>query len=186
METDATRKLELFREAFFPPPPEVDLEDIKDYRYPSPLCFPPITLNEVIKSIKRMPGRKAPGKDTIPSHLLHHIAPCIAQPLQHLYNTCLRLHYCPRHFREPVTVTLRKPGKSDYGQLKSYRPVALLNTLGKIMESIIARRISYAVEKYGLLPPQHMGGRRGVSTEQAIHLAGENTHNLANNTTLHL
>ncbi|KAF4227803.1 hypothetical protein CNMCM8980_005984 [Aspergillus fumigatiaffinis] len=176
METDATKKLELFREAFFPPPPEVDLEDIKDYRYPSPLSFPPITLNEVTKSIKRMPGRKAPGKDMIPSHLLHHIAPYIAEPLQHLYNTCLRLHYCPQHFRESVTVTLRKPGKSDYGQLKSYRPVALLNTLGKIMESIIARRISYAVEKYNLLPPQHMGGRRGVSTEQAIHLLLERIH----------
>ncbi|KAF4154931.1 hypothetical protein CNMCM6069_008603 [Aspergillus lentulus] len=67
METDATKKLELFREAFFLPPLEVDLEDIKDYRYPKPLCFPPITLKEVTKSIKRTPGRKAPGKDTIPS-----------------------------------------------------------------------------------------------------------------------
>jgi hypothetical protein len=37
--------------------------------------------------------------------------------------------------------------------------------LGKIMELIIARRISYVVEKYGLLPPQYMGGRRGVSME---------------------
>jgi hypothetical protein len=115
METDAARKLELFKEAFFPPPPEVDLGDIRGYRYPSPLCFPPITLSEVIKSIKHMPGRKAPGKDIIPSHLLHHIAPYIAQPLQQLYNACLRLHYCPHHFRESITVTLRKPGKSDYG-----------------------------------------------------------------------
>jgi DNA-binding transcriptional regulator YiaG len=44
------------------------------------------------------------------------------------------------------------------------------------MKSIIARRISYAVEKYNLLPAQHMGGRRGVSTEQAIHLLLERIH----------
>jgi hypothetical protein len=81
MEIDATRKLELFREAFFPPPLEVDLEDIKGYRYLSPVCFPLITLNEVIKLIKYMPGRKVLGKDTIPSYLLHHIASYIAQPL---------------------------------------------------------------------------------------------------------
>lgn len=62
MEKDATKKLELFREAFFSPPPEVDLEDIKDYRFPNPLCFPPITLKEVTKSIKRTPGRKPLGK----------------------------------------------------------------------------------------------------------------------------
>jgi hypothetical protein len=56
MEMDATRKLELFREAFFLPPPEVDLEDIKGYRYLSLVCFPLITLNKVIKLIKYMPG----------------------------------------------------------------------------------------------------------------------------------
>lgn len=44
------------------------------------------------------------------------------------------------------------------------------------MESIIPRRIGYAVEKYNLLPSQHMGGRRGVSTEQAIHLLLERIH----------
>jgi hypothetical protein len=81
MEMDATRKLELFREAFFPPPPEVDLEDIKGYRYLNLVYFPPITLNKVIKSIKYMPGRKVLGKDIIPSYLLHHIASYIAQPL---------------------------------------------------------------------------------------------------------
>jgi hypothetical protein len=81
METDATRKLELFREAFFPPPPEVDLEDIKGYRYLSLVYFPLITLNKVIKLIKYMPGRKALGKDIILSHLLHHITSYIAQPL---------------------------------------------------------------------------------------------------------
>lgn len=70
MEMDATQKLELFRQAFFPPPPEVDLEDTKDHIYPDLLHFPPITLDKVIEAIQRMPGNKAPGKDTIPSHLM--------------------------------------------------------------------------------------------------------------------
>ena len=166
----------MFKQAFFLPPPEVDLTDIRGFEYPSPTQLPPITLREVTEAIRHMPGRKAPGKDTVPSHLLHRISPCIAEALQHLYNACLRLHYCLQHFRESITVTLRKPGKSDYGQVKSYRPVALLNTLGKVMESILARRLSYVVEKHNLLPPQHMGGRRGVSTEQAVHLLLERTH----------
>jgi hypothetical protein len=176
MKTETTKKLELFKQAFFPPPPEVDLEDITDYAYPTPLEFQPITLNEVTQAIKHMPGRKAPGKDTIPSHFLHHLSHCIAESLQHLYNACLRSRYWPQHFRESVTVTLRKPGKSDYGQVKSYRPVAPLNTLGKVMDSIIAKRISHAVETHNLLPAQHMGGRRGASTEQAVHILLERIH----------
>jgi hypothetical protein len=127
-------------------------------------------------AIRRTPGKKAPGKDTIPNHLLHNISQQITEPLRNLYNSCIQLRYCPQHFRESVTVRLRKPGRSDYGQLKSFRPVALLNTIGKVMESILARRISYAVEKYNLLPKQHMGGRKGVSTEHAIHLLLERIH----------
>lgn len=131
---------------------------------------------DLTKAIRRMLGKKAPGKDTIPSHLLHHLSQHIAQPLRYLYNSCLRLHYLPQRFRESVTVTLRKPGRSDYGQLKSYRPVALLNTLGKVIEYIIAGWVSYAVEKHNLLPKQHTGGRRRASTEQAIHFLLERIH----------
>lgn len=65
---------------------------------------------------------------------------------------------------------LRKPGKKDYQIAKSYRPVALLNTLGKFLEAVIARRISYAVETKGLLPNAHLGGRKGVSVDHAIQL----------------
>lgn len=165
IETEASKKLELFRQAFFPPPPRVDLDDIRHYQYRSPITFPQITENEAKTAIRRMPGKKAPGKDTIPSHLLHQISPYITRFLQRLYNACIQLQYYPQHFRESITVALRKPGRGDYGQLKSYRPLALLNTLGKVMESIIAKRISYAVEEHGLLPKQHMGGRKGVSTE---------------------
>ena len=66
-------------------------------------------------------------------------------------------------------MVLRKLGNNrKYTEPKSYRPVALLNTIGKTLEAVIAKRISYAVETYQLLPDSHMGGRRGISTEHAI------------------
>ena len=39
-------------------------------------------------------------------------------------------------------LTLRKLKKRDYTDLKSYRSIALLNTLRKLLERIIASRIS--------------------------------------------
>jgi hypothetical protein len=47
---------------------------------------------------------------------------------------------------------LRKPGKGDYLNPSAYRPIALLNTLGKTLESVIAGRITETAESYGLLP----------------------------------
>ena len=93
-----------------------------------------------------------------------------------IYNACLDLEYCPKHFRHSKTVVLRKPGKDDYTLPKSYRPIALLSTLGKGLEKIIATRISYLVEKYELLPKEHTGERKLSSIENAIHMVLEGVH----------
>jgi hypothetical protein len=40
--------------------PEVDLEDFRDYAYPTQLEFPPTTLNEVLSSIGKNAGEESP------------------------------------------------------------------------------------------------------------------------------
>ena len=67
-------------------------------------------------------------------------------------------------------VAIRKPGKGDYTLVKSYRPVALLNTIGKALKSILAKRLGYLADIFGLLPKTHFEGRAAMSAEQAIHL----------------
>jgi hypothetical protein len=47
---------------------------------------------------------------------------------------------------------LKKPGKKDYSDPSAYRPITLLNTLGKTLEAVIASRIRETAEAYGLLP----------------------------------
>ena len=44
---------------------------------------------------------------------------------------------------------------------------------GKVMESVIAERISYLVETFGLLPTNHSGARKRRSAEQALMLLQE-------------
>ena len=41
--------------------------------------------------------------------------------------------------------------------------------MSKILEFILAKMIGYLAETYGLLPKTHMGARRAVSTEHALH-----------------
>ena len=65
---------------------------------------------------------------------------------------------------------IRKPDKDDYTVPKAYRPIALLNTIGKIMDAIIAKRISYVTEAHQLLPKTHIGGRKARSTDHAIYI----------------
>ena len=67
-----------------------------------------------------------------------------------------------------TTVIIRKPGKPDYTKASAYCPIALENTLGKLIESIITELLSHAVEEYHLIPPQHYGGRPGRTGEEAM------------------
>ena len=88
----------------------------------------------------------------------------------------LDIGYFPKAFRTSTTVVLRKPAKPDYTKSKAYRPIALENTLGKILESVIATLLSYLTEAHELLPKGHYGARPGRSTEDAMMILSERIH----------
>lgn len=48
-------------------------------------------------------------------------------------------------------------------------PISLLNTIGKIMEAILATRISYMAIAYNLIPKTHFGDRQGSCIKTVIH-----------------
>jgi hypothetical protein len=140
------------------------------------LAFPVITAHEAERAIKRMAARKAPVRDGIPAHVLRQLLPQLTPQLVLLFNASIDLQYCPEHFRQSKTVVFQKPGKKDLTNVRSYRPIALLNTLGKVLESILALGISHAISKYKLLPEGHLGRQKGMSTEHALHRLMEEIH----------
>jgi hypothetical protein len=43
---------------------------------------------------------------------------------------------------------------------KAFRPIVLLNTLGKLVEKMISNRFQFDMIKYDLVDPNQMGGIR--------------------------
>lgn len=168
--TEASEKAELFRRTFFPRPPVADLRDTHDVQHTGQISLPPITEKEMLEAIRSTSPLKAPGPDGLPNRVLQATAEIIVGHLSAIFNQSLRIGHCPAHFLSSTTVVLRKPDKDDYTVPKAYRPIALLNTIGKIMDAVLARRLSYLVETYNVLPDTHIGGRRLRSTEHALHL----------------
>lgn len=171
--TTAKDKAELLYKECFPAPPEVDLSDLEGYRYTGQLNDTPeaeteVTEEEQQAAIARLKPDKAPGDSGIPNQIVKVVAACTPKRLQKLYSACLRLGYHPEAFRRAVTVVLKKPGKSDYSSPGAYRPIALLETFGKVLEAIVAKRISKLAEKYLLLPDGQYGARPGRSTDTAL------------------
>lgn len=167
--TRPEEKAQLLRQTFFPPPPQADLSDAEGYVYPTPIECPEVTIPEIGRAIRKASPNKAPGADGIPNRALQQTLHILLPYLHRLFNACLQQGYCPAHFKESITVVLRKPGKDDYSQPKAYRPIALLNTLGKAFEAVMANRLAYLADMYQLLPSRHTGGRKLTSTEHAMH-----------------
>src|SRR5205807_5269306 len=65
---------------------------------------------------------------------------------------------------------LRKDRKDYYMLPGSYRPVALENSLAKLVEDIVADRINSTAEEHNLLPWNQMGALKGQSALSAIDL----------------
>ena len=59
--------------------------------------------------------------------------------------------YYLRLKRAIIIFILYKEGKTDYLFLESYRPIALKNTLSKILERVIVDYIADLAKKYALL-----------------------------------
>lgn len=168
-------KADLLMSVFAPKSPTADLSNTEGFEYPlaDPQVECPIKISEIQQAINKTTPKKAPETDGITNLVLKEASQnqLFMEILLCLFNASLTLRYCSEHFKELITVTLSKPGKGDYTEPKSYRPIALLNTIDKIMESIIAMRISYLVESVlGIIPKSHLGGRKLRSTEDAVHL----------------
>ncbi|KAK1995298.1 hypothetical protein LX36DRAFT_561220, partial [Colletotrichum falcatum] len=60
-------------------------------------------------------------------------------------------------FRKSTIVILQKLGKDNYITPKVYRLIALLNTVRKVINTIIAERLSYIAKIYKLLLENYIG-----------------------------
>ena len=173
------QKTESFQKAFFPPPPNANTEDINEatiHQYWQVTCDFQITEQQLQRAIDKLAPNKAPGPDEVPNKVLKKSYKEIRHHLLALAQASLDTGHFPTCFKRTSTAILRKPNKPDYTKPNAYRPIALENTIGKVLESVIAEMISYLTEKFHLIPEHHFGGRPGRTTEDAMMILTENIH----------
>jgi hypothetical protein len=98
----------------------------------------------------------------------------IIDHLFYIYRAIMELDVYYEPWLHSTTVVLRKPRKPSYTTLKAYRPIGLLDTMGKLFSTLIADDLSFLSESQGLLPAHQFGGRRARMTTDSIHLVTYN------------
>ena len=153
---------------------EVDLSDIQNTFFQGPLGsldIPQLAIADKVSSLlKARKSYRALGNNCISNDFLRAIGPKLAKAVAQLANACWALGHFPARYKEARTIVLCKPGKLLYSDPGAWRPIALLNIISKLIESLMAKRLSQAAEKYKLLPDTQMGARLGRLTKIALEL----------------
>jgi len=131
-------------------------------RYPNGFPTPgEIRADKLHHHITRLSPYKATGSDETPNVLINKCADLVTLCLLQIYRMILMLGIYVDTWRDVITCILRNPGKPRYDIPKSYQPIALLNTMVKLLTLIIAGELSYLMEKHQFLLPMHFRGRPG-------------------------
>jgi hypothetical protein len=134
--------------------------------------------NEIRQAIKRCKSNSASESDDILNRILKILVNKLMTHLMSLFRVCVALNYHPRCFRETHTIALKKSEKKDYTDVKTYKSIALLNTLGKALKSVIARRISDLTKAHDLLLVSQMSERKNRSCETVLKLLTKQIHTI--------
>lgn len=173
--TSNSEQAEQLLATFFPPLPDT-LEDEGERPQRQLVPMPALTVEDIESCLMKTKPWKAAGEDGLPAGVWTQIWPVVSESVRRLFQTSLDTGVIPRQWKVAKIIPLKKHNKGDYTLAKAWRPISLLSTLGKLLEAVIAERISFAVETYGLLPTNHFGARKQRSAKQALLLLQEHIY----------
>ena len=119
--------------------------------------------------ISKCSNSSAPGPDKLSWHHLKIIIKndnCLTNIIN-IADSYINLGYWLNYFKNSSTIVISKPNKMSYVQPKVFRPIILLNILGKLIEKVITERLQFTVVHNNFIYPSQLGSLKFKSTSDA-------------------
>ena len=117
----------------------------------------PLTLKE-LKKVINSKTNSAPGEDALSYAIFKHLPDRPLEVVLDLFNNIWSSGDIPKRFKHAIVVPLLKPQKEPQ-KPESYRPIALTDHIGKILESMINNRLNYILEEKKIISQEQSGFR---------------------------
>jgi len=105
----------------------------------------PFLRKELINAIKKCKNTSTPGPDKLFWRHFKRIIKdntCLNKFIN-IANVCIDIDYWLLHFKISTTIIISKLNKKSYNSPKAYCPIILLNTIGKLFEKVIGKRLQF-------------------------------------------
>ena len=124
----------------------------------------PISIEDTLKLIRALKNSSATGVDYIDTRTIKLGAEVLAPAIQHIINLSISSSTFPTVWKWHKVVPLLKSTDCDRILPKSYRPVALLPVLSKLLEKAVFNQLVEYLEDNDLVHPNLHGSRASHST----------------------
>ena len=118
------------------------------------------SFNQIINKKKK---RSAPGNDNITYDMLNFFKNdtkiSIVDQLNKIWKEC----YLPMSLKTITVIAIPKPGK-DQSSIEGKRPISLVPTLTKIMNSAVLNKMIKFIDEKNIVPATSFGFRKNTST----------------------
>ena len=109
---------------------------------------------------------KAPGPDGVPVEVVQLLTQERPEILVAIFNNILQTAEFPKVWKCARLVLIEKPRKMN--EEVSYRPICLIDSIAKILETILKDRLDMELQTRGGLSERQYGFRKGSSTVHAL------------------
>ena len=107
-------------------------------------------------------GNTSVGPDDLHYTFFRHLSDDTLQCVLLSINELWQEHAFPEEWRKGVVIAIHKPGKPKNNP-DNYRPIALTSCFGKLMERMVAKRLSFVFERHCMLSKYQCGFRKNHS-----------------------
>ena len=122
----------------------------------------PFTLLEFNDAINTS-GNTSVGPDRLHYSFFRHLSEESKNFVLRTFNDLFASNSFPNSWKESIIVTILKPGKTRNNP-KHYRPISMTSCLGKLLERMVSKRLTFFLEQQQILSKYQCGFRKQHST----------------------
>lgn len=130
------------------------------------LFLKPVDELELTTLCGKLKSKMSHGHDNISTKIMKYVIMEIVQPLTYIFNLSLSTGVVPKEMKIAKIVPIHKSGDRDC--FNNYRPISLLPSFSKLLEKVVANRLTQFLETNSLLYKHQYGFRKGHSTIHPI------------------
>jgi hypothetical protein len=120
----------------------------------------------LIEAIQKLQNNKATGPDGISSENFKHLPPNMLANLLHLIRSAANLQTTPKLWQNCFVKLIFKKGETT--SIANYRPIALLNTIFKLWETILFHKLHHELDLKAIILPSQFGSQKELGATDAI------------------